>query len=131
MNARHDPRLWHGMPVPPAGSTDSESWQLSSCLAALARQVTNHPAPVDWDDFSTRLQTCTEAQIRVLWLISCGLLNKQIAHRCGISEATVKSHVAEALKRLRIRSRTAAAARIAVFLDRHMALIERDDPLSA
>lgn len=123
MNARHDPNRWNGEPVLSTGSL--------ACLATLARHVTNHPAPVDWDEFAERLQTCTEAQIRVLWLVSCGLLNKQIAHQCGVSEATVKSHVAAAMKKLRIRSRTAAAARIAVFLDRNRTRIAPDSPVAA
>lgn len=123
MNARHDPGRWQGDPV--------LSPESPACLASLARHVKSHPAPVDWDEFAERLQTCTDAQIRVLWLVSCGLLNKQIAHQCGISEATVKSHVAAALKKLRIRSRTAAAARFAVFLDRNRARFAPDAPVAA
>jgi len=62
-----------------------------------------------------RLATLTSQQVRVLMMLSAGLLNKQIAHELGISEATVKAHVSAILQKLGVESRTQAviaAARI-------------------
>ena len=40
-----------------------------------------------------RLSTVTPLQVRVLMMLSGGLLNKQIAYEFGVSEAAVKAHV--------------------------------------
>jgi DNA-binding NarL/FixJ family response regulator len=62
-----------------------------------------------------RLSTLTPQQVRVLMMLSEGLLNKQIAYELGVSEATVKAHVSAILQKLGVESRTQAviaAARI-------------------
>ena len=55
-----------------------------------------------------RLSTLTPQQVRVLMMLSGGLLNKQIAHELGVSEATVKAHVSAILQKLGVESRTQA-----------------------
>lgn len=55
-----------------------------------------------------RLATLTPQQVRVLMMLSGGLLNKQIAHELGLSEATVKAHVSAILQKLDVESRTQA-----------------------
>ena len=40
-----------------------------------------------------RLASLTPQQVRVLMMLSQGLLNKQIAYELSVSEATVKAHV--------------------------------------
>ena len=55
-----------------------------------------------------RLATLTPQQVRVLMMLSSGLLNKQIAHELGVSEATVKAHVSAILQKLGVDSRTQA-----------------------
>jgi DNA-binding NarL/FixJ family response regulator len=63
-----------------------------------------------------RLVTLTPQQVRVLMMLSEGLLNKQIAYELGVSEATIKAHVSAILQKLGVDSRTQAviaAARIA------------------
>jgi len=55
-----------------------------------------------------RLATLTPQQVRVLMMLSGGLLNKQIAHELGVSEATVKAHVSAILQKLGVDSRTQA-----------------------
>jgi DNA-binding NarL/FixJ family response regulator len=55
-----------------------------------------------------RLTTLTPQQLRVLMMLSSGLLNKQIAHELGVSEATVKAHVSAILQKLGVDSRTQA-----------------------
>ena len=55
-----------------------------------------------------RLATLTPQQVRVLRMLSGGLLNKQIAYELGVSEATVKAHVSAILQKLGVESRTQA-----------------------
>jgi DNA-binding NarL/FixJ family response regulator len=55
-----------------------------------------------------RLSTLTPQQVRVLMMLSEGLLNKQIAYELGVSEATVKAHVSAILQKLGVDSRTQA-----------------------
>ena len=55
-----------------------------------------------------RLSTLTPQQVRVLMMLSEGLLNKQIAYELDVSEATVKAHVSAILQKLNVESRTQA-----------------------
>jgi DNA-binding NarL/FixJ family response regulator len=55
-----------------------------------------------------RLGSLTPQQIRVLMMLSRGLLNKQIAYELRVSEATVKAHVSAILQKLGVESRTQA-----------------------
>ena len=67
-------------------------------------------APAMGDDAAAgaRLMSLTPQQLRVLVMITEGLLNKQIAHALGVSEATVKAHVTVILRKLGVISRTQA-----------------------
>ncbi len=66
--------------------------------------------PVDKEtaDIVRRLATLTPQQVRVLMMLSQGLLNKQIAYELTVSEATVKAHVSAILQKLDVDSRTQA-----------------------
>ena len=55
-----------------------------------------------------RLSSLTPQQLRVLMMLSQGLLNKQIAYELAVSEATVKAHVSAILQKLGVESRTQA-----------------------
>ncbi len=75
-------------------------------------------APMDREtsDLVKRLGSLTPQQVRVLMMLSEGLLNKQIAYELSVSEATVKAHVSAILQKLGVESRTQAviaASRIA------------------
>jgi DNA-binding NarL/FixJ family response regulator len=59
-------------------------------------------------DTMRRLGTLTPQQVRVLMMLSEGLLNKQIAFELSVSEATVKAHVSAILQKLGVDSRTQA-----------------------
>lgn len=59
-------------------------------------------------DLVARLATLTPQQVRVLMMLSEGLLNKQIAYRLSVSEATIKAHVSAILQKLGVDSRTQA-----------------------
>jgi DNA-binding NarL/FixJ family response regulator len=59
-------------------------------------------------DLMARLASLTPQQVRVLMMLSEGLLNKQIAYELDVSEATVKAHVSAILQKLGVESRTQA-----------------------
>jgi DNA-binding NarL/FixJ family response regulator len=65
-------------------------------------------ADTETTDLLTRLTSLTPQQVRVLMMLSEGLLNKQIAYELGVSEATVKAHVSAILQKLGVESRTQA-----------------------
>lgn len=57
---------------------------------------------------AARLATLTPQQVRVLMMLTQGLLNKQIAYELGVSEATIKAHVSAILQKMGVDSRTQA-----------------------
>lgn len=59
-------------------------------------------------DLIQRLSSLTPQQVRVLMMLGEGLLNKQIAYKLGVSEATIKAHVSAILQKLGVDSRTQA-----------------------
>ncbi len=65
-------------------------------------------ADPDMSKLRDRLVTLTPQQVRVLMMLSEGLLNKQIAYELGVSEATIKAHVSAILQKLGVESRTQA-----------------------
>jgi hypothetical protein len=66
------------------------------------------PADKETADTVRRLASLTPQQVRVLMMLSEGLLNKQIAYELTVSEATVKAHVSAILQKLGVESRTQA-----------------------
>ena len=54
------------------------------------------------------LSSLTPHQFRVLMMLGEGLLNKQIAFRLGVSEATIKAHVTAILRKMNVNNRTQA-----------------------
>ncbi len=66
------------------------------------------PAEDSQSQLMRRLATLTPQQVRVLMMLSDGLMNKQIAYELSISEATVKAHVSAILQKLDVDSRTQA-----------------------
>lgn len=66
------------------------------------------PADPETSKLRDRLATLTPQQVRVLMMLSSGLLNKQIAYELGVSEATIKAHVSAILQKLGVESRTQA-----------------------
>jgi DNA-binding NarL/FixJ family response regulator len=107
-------------------STDVETMQ-AAIRSVLAGDLWAPPdvdlnGPVDREtaDSVRRLASLTPQQVRVLMMLSEGLLNKQIAYELSVSEATVKAHVSAILQKLGVESRTQAviaAARIEAMSD--------------
>jgi DNA-binding NarL/FixJ family response regulator len=67
------------------------------------------------DTVLARLNKLTARQKRVLELLAEGLPNKVIAHQLGISETTVKAHVGEILRKLKVYNRARAIVMLAQF----------------
>ena len=67
----------------------------------------------------TRMATLTPQQVRVLMMLSEGMLNKQIAYQLSVSEATVKAHVSAILQKLGVESRTQAVIAAAMIETGH------------
>ena len=90
--------------------------QIGSALQAVLAGDTWTPPDVELAvsddreaaDLVRRLATLTPQQVRVLMMLSEGLLNKQIAYELGVSEATVKAHVSAVLQKLGVENRTKA-----------------------
>lgn len=74
--------------------------------------------PVRQADFGKCLARLTSTELKILSLMAQGLMNKQIAYRCGAAHSTIKSHVTHILRKLKTRSRTSAAVHYAVFIER-------------
>lgn len=71
-------------------------------------QPPNATGGSDASDLAARIATLTPQQVRVLHMLRQGLLNKQIAYDLGVGETTVKAHVSEILRKLKVSSRTQA-----------------------
>ena len=85
----------------------SDSPMVAASEPAVATPPANGPA-----DLEERLrQLLTDRQIDVLWLLSQGKPNKEIARDLGISEGTVKIHLAAIFRALNVRNRVEAVVR--------------------
>lgn len=76
--------------------------------AVLDGEIFAPPDAGPVDSFAQRAAQLTPQQWRVLALMVQGDQNKQIAHKLGVGEATVKAHVTVILRKLGVRSRTQA-----------------------
>jgi DNA-binding NarL/FixJ family response regulator len=63
-------------------------------------------------ELAGRLSLLTPQQLKVLGMLGEGLLNKQIAYKLNVSEATIKAHVSAILQKLGVDSRTQAVIAI-------------------
>ena len=88
---------------------------LATIEDAIARAL-NHVAPAEppaseqpMDQVRKTVAGFTPMQLKVLLAVLDGQLNKQIAHRLDISEATVKVHMTAIMRKLDVRTRTQAA----------------------
>ncbi|MCW5898301.1 MAG: response regulator transcription factor [Flavobacteriales bacterium] len=77
---------------------------------AVARRVVEHLRPGDAIDRMAGTQL-TEREREVLENLAQGLLYKEIAHRLGISENTVRQHIHKIYEKLHVGNRTEAVNR--------------------
>lgn len=69
-------------------------------------------AEVVVDSVAERMNSLTPQQLRVLAMLREGLLNKQIAYELRVGNSTIKKHVSEILRKLKVNSRTQAVIEV-------------------
>jgi DNA-binding CsgD family transcriptional regulator len=89
---------------------------LNRQMRVLSGAVASERGPAEaGDSVLARLNKLTARQKRVLELLAEGLPNKVIAHELGISETTVKAHVGEILRKLKVYNRARAIVMLAQY----------------
>ncbi len=104
--------------------TDPLNRQMRALSGALAAE--RGPSEAG-DTVLSRLNKLTARQKRVLELLAEGLPNKVIAHELGISETTVKAHVGEILRKLKVYNRARAIVMLAQFDMRQIRALPAED----
>jgi two-component system, NarL family, nitrate/nitrite response regulator NarL len=99
------------------GLTGGPSGVDSSLHAARREFLRPHEAQDDVrePDSDVELAIFTDRELEVLRLLGSGLPNKLIAHHLSLKEGTVKVHMRNVMKKLKVSSRTQAA----LFASRH------------
>jgi DNA-binding NarL/FixJ family response regulator len=141
VSALEDPRIIHEVMTCGAAGFISKSSRGSDLGRAIKDTLAGsivlpksyHPpqaeAPFGASDLATRLATLTPQQVRVLHMLRQGMLNKQIAYDLGVGETTVKAHVSEILRKLKVSSRTQAVIEAAkIDFDVILAQTPEDEP---
>jgi ATP/maltotriose-dependent transcriptional regulator MalT len=101
---------------------------LNRQLRVLSGAVTAERGPPEaGDSILARLNKLTARQKGVLELLAEGLPNKVIAHELGISETTVKAHVGEILRKLKVYNRARAIVMLAQFDMRQIRALPQAD----
>jgi DNA-binding NarL/FixJ family response regulator len=93
-----------------ASDVDADGILITAGRAFTARQARREAASYE-DDDDIELEPLTPREIEVLELLAEGLPNKAIAERLGISDQTVKFHVASIAGKLGASNRTDAVRR--------------------
>ncbi len=97
--------------IPKSASMDDMQLAVKTVLAGevwVPKNIDTDSSQDDDSELARRLTTLTPQQLRVLMMLRDGLLNKQIAYKLSVSEATVKAHVSAILQKLKVDSRTQA-----------------------
>jgi DNA-binding NarL/FixJ family response regulator len=96
--------------IPKSANIDRIREAISAVLGGETWKPSNIELGIEVDseiaELADRIRTLTRTQVRVLYLLSEGLTNRQIAIECDITESTVKGHVTAILKKLKAHSRT-------------------------
>jgi DNA-binding NarL/FixJ family response regulator len=93
-----------------AADVDADGILLAPGRASSVRQARREAAPYEHDE-DVDLEPLTPREIAVLEQLAEGLANKAIAERLGISDQTVKFHVASIAAKLGASNRTDAVRR--------------------
>ncbi|MGA7669044.1 MAG: response regulator transcription factor [Nitrolancea sp.] len=84
--------------------------------AAMATRVLAHFRNLRPRDGSESMAVLSEREREVVSLLAAGLRDKEIAHQLLISPATVKKHVEHILRKLQVRTRAEATAKLSAEL---------------
>ena len=68
-------------------------------------------------NFSQQIESLTPKQFRVLMMLIDGRINREIADKLCVAEATVKAHLTEIFKKLGVSNRTQAATQASSYLE--------------
>lgn len=90
-------------------------------------EATQAIVPSAEQDRARRIASLTPQQFRVLMMVAEGLLNKQIAAAIGVTEATVKVHVAAIMRKLGLFRRTQVAVLAQRLMNSDYASLRVDD----
>lgn len=107
------PFLYAGLGTGTNNGTDS----ISNGVEQLGEVGASAPCPPDRNTGECEAMAIfTDREIEVLRLLGAGLPNKLIAHRLSLKEGTVKVHMRNVMRKLKVSSRTQAA----LFANRHL-----------
>jgi DNA-binding NarL/FixJ family response regulator len=96
------------LPYALAAVLDGEAPLPRVLTARLITEFRRHGSERRTPDADGGLVTLSERESEVLELLRTELTTKQIAHRLGISPVTVRRHISELLRKLRVSDRDAA-----------------------
>lgn len=117
VSAFEEARVIHGALEHGASGFIPKSAGMETMVAALTAirdgevwtpEIADVAPGADAAGFAQRLDALTPQQLRVLIMLTQGMLNKQIAIDLSISEATVKAHITAILRKLGVYTRTQA-----------------------
>jgi len=83
--------------------------EIDVALKKILNGETHSPDFADADLPKTDIDLLTTSQLNILFQIGMGKLNKQIAADLNVTEATIKAHITQIYKKLKINNRTQAA----------------------
>lgn len=117
VSAFEEPRVVRGALDHGASGFIPKSAPMQTIVAALGAvragevwvpEAAELPDDAEEPAIAARVATLTPQQLRVLVMLTEGMLNKQIAIDLAISEATVKAHITAILRKLGVYTRTQA-----------------------
>lgn len=77
---------------------------LDAVQLAIERDRARHDVEKDVAELRSRYDTLTPREREVMRLVAAGRLNKQIAAEIDLSEATIKLHRGQAMRKMRVKS---------------------------
>lgn len=91
---------------------------IEAVTAAIAQDRKKLEARRSLDMLRERYRTLTPREVEIMWHVSKGLLNKQMAGELGLAEITVKAHRGNLMRKMEAKS-LAHLVRMAVSLGMH------------
>ena len=77
---------------------------LAAVQQAISRDSLVRDARAEADELRRRIDSLTSRERQVMALVANGLLNKQVGHRLGVCEKTVKAHRAQVMRKMQAES---------------------------
>ncbi|MER7195470.1 response regulator transcription factor [Streptomyces flaveolus] len=90
------------------GNLACVAWKTPELGEAGTREPAHVVEPRTWDREAERASLLTPREIEVFFLLGAGASNRSIATRLGITERTVKAHVARIMNKVGVESRLQA-----------------------